>query len=116
MTRSKIATYLGFARRAGKLTLGVQAAATLKKGVFVLVADESAAKNSRKEMDKLQKRFSCPLIFVKGLDEMTGKANCKLAAVKDGHLAEAIVAVSAAEQPSGGGEMEETWHTKTLKN
>ena len=91
MQRSKTATYLGFARRAGKLTLGVQAAGTVRWGVYLLVADESVAPNNRKEIEKLTRKFSCPLIFVSGLEEMTGKANCKLAAVRDQHLAEAII-------------------------
>ena len=91
MQRSKIESYLGFARRAGKLTLGVQAADTVRRGVFLLVADESVAPNNKKEIEKLRVRFSCPLIYVSGLEEMTGKANCKLAAVRDEHLAEAII-------------------------
>lgn len=91
MERSKTASYLGFARRAGKLTLGVQAAATVKKGVFLLVADVTAAKNSLKEIEKLQKRFGCPLVFTEDLGGMTGKASCKLAALRDEHLAAAIL-------------------------
>ncbi len=91
MERSKIASYLGFARRAGKLTLGVQAAETVRRGVFLLVADGSVAANSRKTIEKLQRRFGCPLVFVEGLGDMTGKAFCKLAAVRDEHLAAAIV-------------------------
>ena len=92
MERSKTASYLGFARRAGKLTLGVQAAATVKKGVYLLVADETTAKNSRKEIEKLKKKFSCPLLFVSDLETMTGKANCRLAAVRDENFAKAILA------------------------
>ena len=50
MQTDKVRSYLGFARRAGKLTLGVNGAATLKKGVFLLLADHSAAKNTQKEI------------------------------------------------------------------
>ncbi len=91
MERSKTASYLGFARRAGKLTLGVQAAGTVKKGVYLLVADQTVAKNSLKEIGKLQRRFGCPLLFVQDLEGMTGKSACKLAAVRDEHLAAAIL-------------------------
>lgn len=91
MERSKTASYLGFARRAGKLTLGVQAAATLKRGVYLLAADEDVAKNSRKEIEKLQKRLGCPLVYVGELGEMCGKAGCKLAAVRDEQFAGAIL-------------------------
>lgn len=92
MARSKVESYLGLARRAGKLTLGVQASATVKRGVYVLVADETVAPNNRKEIEKLQARFSCPLFFVSDLEGMTGKAACKLAAVREEHLAAAIIA------------------------
>ena len=91
MERSKIAAYLGFARRAGKLTLGVQAAATAKRGVYLLVMDENVGPNNRKEIEKLVKRFSCPLVGIDGLEDLTGKANCKLAAVREEHLAAAIL-------------------------
>lgn len=90
MERSKTASYLGFARRCGKLTLGVGGVGTLKRGVFLLVADGSVAKNSRKEIEKLQKKFSCPLLFVENLGDMVGKDDCKLAAVRDENLAKAI--------------------------
>ncbi len=98
MERSKTASYLGFARRAGKLTLGVQAAETIKKGVFLLVADETVAKNSRKVIEKLQARFACPLIFVRDLEGMTGKSACKLAALRDEHLAAAILRENKNEE------------------
>lgn len=95
--QSKTGAYLGLARRAGKLTLGVQAAATLKKSPYLLVAEETVAANNRKEIEKLRKRFACPLIFVAGLGEMTGKANCKLAAVREEHLAQAILSVNKTD-------------------
>ena len=91
MERSKTQTYLGFAKRAGKLTLGVQAAATVKREAYLLVADESVAPNNRKEIEKLQRKFSCPLVFVEDLEGMTGKVQCKLALVRDKNLAEAIL-------------------------
>ncbi len=97
LQRSKCASYLGFARRAGKLTLGVNGVGTLKKGVYLLVADESAQKNSRKEIEKLQKKFSCPLLFVSGLEEMVGKAGCKLAAVRDEGFSKAILGAHPTE-------------------
>ena len=92
MERSKTASYLGFARRAGKLTLGVFAAGTLKKGVFLLAAEKTVGENSRKEILKLQKRFGCPLVYVEGLGEMVGKSGCVLAAVRDRGFASAIAA------------------------
>lgn len=97
IAENKLKTYLGFAKRAGKLVLGVQAAGTVKRGVFLLVADEGVAPNNRKEIEKLKARFSCPLLFVSGLEALTGKANCKLAAVREEHLAGAILACCGPE-------------------
>lgn len=91
MERSRTASYLGFARRAGKLTLGVFAAGMLKKGVYLLVADNLAGKNSRKEIENLRQKLGCPLLFTDGLGEMVGKPGCVLAAVRDQKFASAIM-------------------------
>lgn len=88
--QNKAASYLGLARRAGKLTLGVNAAATVKS-CYLLVADAAVAKNSRKEIEKHQKRLQCPLLFMEGLGEAVGKTGCMLAAVREEHLAGAIL-------------------------
>lgn len=91
MAESKIAAYFGFAKRAGKLTLGINAARTLKNSVYLLAADESMQKNSRKIIQKIQERFSCPLLWFPNLGELTGRDGCKLAAVREENLAKAIV-------------------------
>ncbi len=88
--RSKTESYLGFCKRAGKLTLGINGTAAQKK-VCLLVADEGASENSKKEIQKLKARFSCPLIFVEDLGGMVGKEGCRLAAVRDKGLAAAIL-------------------------
>ena len=89
MERSKTATYLGFARRAGKLTLGVNAALTVKK-CYLLVADASVGKNSRKTIEKLKEKLSCPLIYLENLGDVVAKPGCMLAAVREEHLARAV--------------------------
>lgn len=90
MARSKVESYLGFARRAGQLTAGVNAVKTLKRaGVLVLSPD--AAPNTVREAEKLADKFSCPLVVADTpLEELIGKENCKLVAVKEGELAAAI--------------------------
>ena len=91
MAGNKLQTYLGFARRAGKLTLGVNAVSTLKGGVYLLVADISASDNTKKEIEKLAKRFSVPVVWTEDLETLTGKECCKLAALREEHLAEAVL-------------------------
>ena len=96
MHRSKAETDVGVCIRAGKLVCGVNAAACTK-GVYLLVADIGVAKNSRKEIFKLKEKFACPLVFAEILEGAVKKANCKLAAVKDRSLAQAIWNESAEE-------------------
>ena len=91
MAGNKLQTYLGFARRAGKLTLGVNALSTLKGGVYLLVADTSASENTKKEIEKLAKRFSVPVVWTEDLETLTGKECCKLAALREEHLAIAVL-------------------------
>ncbi len=95
----KAAAYLGFARRAGKLALGMNAVASLKK-TCLLVADRAVSENSREKIEGLQKRFSCPLAWCEGLGEAAGKAGCMLAAVGEEHLAAALLGVLGTENES----------------
>lgn len=87
--QSKAASYLGLARRAGKLTLGINALETVKQ-CFLIVADPAASENSKKQIQKQQKRLMCPLVFLEGLGEAAGKPGCMAAAVREEHLAAAI--------------------------
>ena len=88
---NKIESYIGFALRAGKVTLGVNAIQTVKRGVYCLLLDMSTAKNSRKEIEKTRVRFACPLVEVENLGALVNKEGCKAAAIKDISLAGAIV-------------------------
>ena len=90
--QSKAGTYLGFCRRAGKLTLGVNAARATREKVYLLVADVSASENCKKEIAKLARKFGCPVVWTQDLAQAVGKEACKLAAVREEHLAAAIIA------------------------
>ncbi len=97
MNTDKIATYLGFALRAGKVTLGINAAQTLKKGVSLLLLDKSTAENSKKEARKLRAKFSCPLIELEEPGALLKRQGVKLIAVKDASLAGAIISEARAQ-------------------
>lgn len=94
MQRSKTESYIGFARRAGKLTCGTEAVERQKKDVYLLLVCGEAAENTKKKAVKLQRRFGCPLLQSRGetLEEITGVANCRIAAVRDAELAKAVLA------------------------
>lgn len=91
MAADKMKAYLGFALRARKLVLGVNAVKVTRGRVDLLIADKGASPNTKKEIESLKKRFSCPLVWVEDLEDLTGKAHCKLAAMKEEHLAKAIL-------------------------
>ena len=88
--QSKLGTYLNFCKRAGKLTLGVNAAKAARGRAYLLVADAAASDNTKKEIEKLSKKFACPVIWVNDLASLVHKEACKLALVAEEHLAAAI--------------------------
>lgn len=109
MERNKLAAYIGFALRARKIVLGVNAAEACRGGVFLLLADGSASENTKKQIGRLAKKFSCPVLVVEDLAELTGKAYCKLAAMQEENLARAILKeAGTGRDPQGG---YGTWHT-----
>ena len=91
MDTRKIEAYLGFAIRAGKLVMGLNSIEALKKGVYCMLLDEGAQKNSQKQSRKLSARLHCPLIVIAGLSALVRRESCKVVAVKDSSLAGAIL-------------------------
>ena len=91
MAKSKIETYIGFCIKSRKIALGSGAISVLKGGVYLIILDGTAAKNSKRLALKFKNRFSCPLIICKsGFDDIVNKPFCKLAAICDKNLAQAI--------------------------
>ncbi len=95
--RSKLRTYLGFSIRAGKIAMGVNAIECTRKRVYALVMCSSAAKNTRKDAEKLRDRLQAPLCVADDLAELVNKENCKLCALLDRSLASAVVALFGRE-------------------
>ncbi len=95
----KIAAYLGFCIRAGKVTYGVDNMENLKKGVFLLIVDEALGESSFKTVRKIGERFACKLLVGKtgALGAVLHKPTVKAVAVKDKNLAEAILSVVSGE-------------------
>ena len=91
MDTKKIESYLGFALRAGRLALGLNTIETIKKGVYCMLLEEAAAKNSQKQARKLRARLDCPLIVIKDLGALVKREGCKVVALQDESLAGAIL-------------------------
>lgn len=91
MVRSKVESYIGFCVKSGAVTFGAGAISCLKGGVKLLLLSGDAAANSVRLALKFKRRFGCPLVVCgRGLEPSTGR-DCKLAAIKDAPLAEAIL-------------------------
>jgi ribosomal protein L30E len=92
MDKSKAETFIGFAMRTGNFRIGANAAATLKRANLMIVCS-SASENTKKEAEKLAKKFKCPLIepTVKTLEEITHRENAKVMAIADKNLSAAIL-------------------------
>ncbi len=92
MAQSKVQSYIGFCKRARKITLGSSAIGTLKGGVYLLLLDKKAAKNSLRYALKYKRKFGCPLLVCgEDFEELVGKSSCRLAAIQEKNLAEAIL-------------------------
>ncbi|MBE7093458.1 MAG: hypothetical protein E7367_02080 [Clostridiales bacterium] len=96
---SKIASYFGFCVRSGKIAYGVDDIEKQKKSVFLIVIDEQLGASSTKAVLKAKEKFSCPLLVAKegALAEALHKPAVKAAAIKDVHLAQAILSVMEDE-------------------
>lgn len=90
-TKSKVETYLGFAIKKRALITGCDSVARLKKANLVVLC-ATASENAKKQAQSISKKLNCYLIESKiPLEDVTGKLNCKIAAVTDENLASAIV-------------------------
>lgn len=88
----KIESYIGFCLRARKIALGAGSIDVLKKGVFLIIVCSTASENTFKLALKYKDRFSCPLMVCKtGLENAVHKPTCKVVAIKDFQLADAII-------------------------
>ena len=99
MEKSKIGTYLGFCIRARKIAFGVDDAEKQRKGVFLLIADETLSPNSFKTILKTKERLLCPLVISSSgkLAECTNRPAVKAVAIKDENLASAILSALECE-------------------
>ena len=92
MDKSKAETFIGFAMRTGNFRIGANAAATLKRANLMIVCS-TASENTKKDAEKLARKFKCPLIEpqVKTLEEITHRENAKVMAIADQALASAVL-------------------------
>lgn len=91
VNRSKVETFIGFSIKARALRTGSNTVGTLKKAFLIIVCD-SATQGTKDLALAYAKKFNCPLMISKKLlEDVTGKENCKIAAVTNKDLATAII-------------------------
>ena len=100
MEKNKIETYLGFCIRSGKIIFGTEMISRQKKGVKLLMVDGGMGANSFKIIIKAKDALACPLLQTEegALGELTHRPSVKAVAIKDEHLASAILK-EAADDP-----------------
>ncbi len=99
MGTSKLETYFGFCIRARKAVFGTDDIEAQRRGVKLIVVDDSLAENARKKICKAQERFRCPMLIADAetLGELLHRPAVKAVGIKDEHLAAAIVSVAENE-------------------
>ena len=90
--KSKPQTFIGFAVRKRALVTGTNAVDATRDRIYLMLVCDSASQNTKQEAQKIATKKRCPLYLSKQLlDELTGKQNCKVAAMCDAQLAAAFV-------------------------
>ncbi len=92
MEKTKAFTFIGFAIKARKVKMGVNAVKTLKKAELLIVCS-TATENTLKESVSLSKKLNSKLLVLNEvkLEEVVFKENCKLIAILDKALSKAII-------------------------
>ncbi len=88
----KILSYIGFALKARKVKMGVNACNTIKGRVPVFILCKSASPNTQKDAIALAKKHGSKIILsINSLENIVGKQNCQLIAITDNQLSKAIL-------------------------
>ncbi len=92
MENSKILSYVGFATKMRKTVAGVNAIEHTKSKVELLMICKTASANTFKDAVKIAKKHSAKLIVSEvPIETIARKEHCKLLAILDKGLAEAIL-------------------------
>lgn len=88
----KIISYIGFAARANKIVFGTDRI-LVRPRVPVIVLSGNAAENTTKKISSYAEKSKSPVVILENvtLEEILKKNNCKVVAVTDRELANAII-------------------------
>ena len=85
----KISAYIGFSVRKGSVVFGLDSIELYRKKVHLILCSDQLAENSFKKAVAEGQKRNCTVATLDGLEE-TLKRNCKVLAICDKQLAEAI--------------------------
>ena len=85
----KINAYIGFSVKKGSAVLGLDAIETYKKKIHLILCSTNLAENSYKKAVAEGQKRNCSVVSLDGIEE-TLKRNCKVLAICDKQLADAI--------------------------
>lgn len=93
MQNDKIAAYLGFCVRSGKICFGLDSIEEKRKGFFLLMFDGALSENSMKNALALREKYRCPCIVTGAgsLGEHLKRPAVKAAGIREKNLAAAIL-------------------------
>ena len=93
MQSDKIAAYLGFCIRSGKISFGIDAILERKKDVYLILSDDTLSENSIKNVFLAKDKFACPLLMTSGgeLGKLLCRPSVKAVGIREKNLAAAIL-------------------------
>ena len=89
MNKQKIISYLGFAQKAGKVVIGFDGITKKFRHFPLILVCESASERTKNEIVKFARGGK--IIFAENVAELTNREGCKVIAVSDENLANAII-------------------------
>lgn len=91
--KDKVDSLLGFAVKAGKLLYGSDTLETTRKTIYLAVLCATTAENTRKKVLALAAKKNIPVLEAQNaLEDTVTRRNCKVIAVTDRQMADAMQA------------------------
>lgn len=92
MAKNKVLAYIGLCFKANKIIVGSSAISVFKGKIYLLILDGKAKENSKKYAIKFKNKFNCPLVICNdNFEEVCKKPLCRVVAISDKNLADAIL-------------------------
>ena len=86
----KIAAYIGFSVKSGKIAYGYESVLAYRKKIYLVLCDSELSTNSLKKVERFVAEKSIKMRVITGLSEYFGGRLIKCAGFAEEHLAQAI--------------------------